>query len=69
MEPEHLKHLIDDLIHSRGRIWTDVELANETGLPLAEVQSAITRLIAAGRAISPGQSIHRVLPRDGDLHA
>jgi hypothetical protein len=48
--------LIEDLMHSGGRSWTEVELARETGLPLAEVQSAVARLVAAGRALSTGEA-------------
>jgi hypothetical protein len=65
MDQQLLDNLIDGLIRSRARIWTALELAEETGRPLSEVQSAIDRLVTTRRAISTGQDIRRVLPREG----
>jgi hypothetical protein len=65
MNQEFLDTLIDGLIHSWGSVWTSVELANATGQPLAEVQGAISRLVAAGRVISTGQEVRKVIPSEG----
>ena len=61
-DSRNLENLIDGLMRSKGRLWTDQELAGVTGQPLPVVKSAIGRLVASRRAVQVGQTVRRAPP-------